>query len=264
MAHELDGAHQKVGWGRHHAELFDRETDRLYGPEGNPPFTIDLQFDPKKSRFLAWVETVNEDTGDLPLILGDALHNFRSALDHIAWQLARRQQGRVPRSPVSFPIAPTPGRFHSPAVWTQLWEIGPREREMIENLQPYRQVFTGDLVHPLALLGARNNQDKHRLLHVVGLANNEMTVTPLAPSDCAVVGYEILPSVIDHPLKPKMELFRIMVRMTGPHPHLGVKMRGGSKLALDDGSGVGLHTRLRFIGDAVDDVIRSFEPVFAI
>lgn len=264
MARALDGARQKLAWGRHHAKLFDQETQRLYGPKGNAPFTIDKEFDPKKGCFRVRVKTINEDTGNLPLILGDAFHNFRSALDHVAWQLARRQQGRIPRSMVSFPIAPTRQRFHSPTVWTQLWEIGPRERETIENLQPYRQVFTGDVVHALALLSARNNQDKHRLLHVVNLANNEMSVDTFGPKNCEVLGFELLPGIVNRPLKPKMELFRIMVRVTGDDPNVGLHMRGGAKIALDDGSGVGLHTRLEFIAKAVDNVIRSFEPVFTI
>jgi hypothetical protein len=93
---ELASAREKLARGRFHERGFYDETQRLYGPNGDPPFDVDKQFDPDKSCFRVRVTTVNEETGDLPLILGDALHNFRSALDHVAWQLARKNQGRTP------------------------------------------------------------------------------------------------------------------------------------------------------------------------
>jgi hypothetical protein len=262
MATELDGAREKLRRGRHHAAMFGPEFRRLYGPDAGAPFTIKTEFNAKKGCFHVRIDTLEERQGDLPLILGDALHNFRSALDHVAWQLARRQQGRQPRSLVSFPICEGHERFNSRSVWTHLWEIGPSERATIENLQPYRQVFTGDLVHPLTLLSACNNKDKHRLLHVIVLSNKSFSAKVADWRDCKPTRMVPLPSAVDHPLKPNMEILRVMAEAPGPRPVIDVEASGTYIPLLDDGSILPVGTRLDRIGEAVDNVIRSFEPIF--
>ncbi len=263
MADMLDGARAKLAWGRIHAELLDAEVVRLYGPEAGAPYTLGKSLNKNKDCVRFWVKTIDERPGNLALILGDALYNFRSALDHVAYQLARHTQGRAPRSMVAFPIATNAARFARPEVVEMLQEIAPEHRTIIENFQPYRRVFTGDVAHPFAVLSAACNKDKHRLLHILMLTNHKMSVTPL-PSNCEVIGWAAAPGVVDRPLKPNMELFRVMIRVTGPDPKVGALITGGAKFALDDGSGIGIHTRLRHIGECVEEVIGTFASVLGV
>lgn len=54
-------------------------------------------------------------TEDISLLVGDGAHDLRSALDHIAWQLACQFAGGSPANPtrVFFPICdPKPGHAH--------------------------------------------------------------------------------------------------------------------------------------------------------
>lgn len=275
MAQELDGAREKLRWARRHTALLHAEMSKLNKPDGKAPFTTRKEFDRQQSCIFLRVDTVEELPNDFALMLGDALYHYRSALDHIAWQLARRQQGRTPRSNASFPIAVSRERFHSPAVWTLIWEIGTKDRRMIENLQPYRQPFTDESAkHPLALLSSLHNKDKHRLLHIVATANTNMTVR-IDRDDFVDCEPSALPTMgaraVGYRLRPGMELARAPIHIKGPNPNVTFQVTGGSvfSVAEIDDKGrdvplVGIPDRLERISEAVDHVLRTFDPVFPV
>lgn len=100
----------------------------------------------------------------LAVIVGDFLHNLRSALDHLAFQLVRFpvEDGgdKTPEDKISFPLCDTPASFER-----SKWKVrgsAPGVEAIIEGLQPYsvaQQPF-------LWLLHELNNWDKHRVLHL--------------------------------------------------------------------------------------------------
>ncbi len=110
----------------------------------------------------------------LGLIAGDIIHNLRTALDHLAWQLALAGSGPGPRTQFAIFEDADDYRRHEP----QLLEgISEGHRARIEAVQPYhvRQLIAngGGLAghHDplitnlyLASLGRLDNMDKHRLL----------------------------------------------------------------------------------------------------
>jgi hypothetical protein len=94
------------------------------------------------------------------LILGEATHNLRSALDHLAWQLANVDGDPPKPKSVQFPIYEKP-----PKDFLTLECLnGMREphRAMLEMLQPYK---ADDRPQVLEMLSWVSNTDKHRLLH---------------------------------------------------------------------------------------------------
>ena len=113
------------------------------------------------------------DPTRLGVILGDVVHNARSALDHLVWQLVLHNEC-TPHSRTSFPIA------IEADWWEQNVAPGGKRRRLsplegvsadhvatIEALQPYRLGSTADAsTHRLAVLNRLWNTDKHRTAHI--------------------------------------------------------------------------------------------------
>lgn len=103
-------------------------------------------------------------------IIGDAVHNLRSVLDHLAWNLATDQaRASTPRR-IEFPIFldnPHEDAEIRGAFMKKLNCLRPEAHAVIDGAQPYK---TGDSHHPLWLLQTLWNTDKHRALHTTGFA----------------------------------------------------------------------------------------------
>ena len=156
-----------------------------------------------------WVYRVRIDQ-DIPLewgaIVGDVIHNLRSALDFGAWQLVCAAGG-TPNRATAFPITEKTEIFGLEANH-RLQGASPQAMRLIKHLRPYsggnEALWT---LHQLDII------DKHRLLLPVGLAHRpgrfsctirvndgepiESPPPPISPKD------ELFP------LKDGMELFRV-------------------------------------------------------
>ena len=101
-------------------------------------------------------------------LIGDAVHNLRSALDHLAWKVALPEaRSNTPRL-IEFPIFlddPAKDPEVRGALTAQLKRLRPESHAVIQGAQPYK---TGDSLHPLWLLQKLWNTDKHRTLHTSG------------------------------------------------------------------------------------------------
>lgn len=103
------------------------------------------------------------------IILGDAVHNLRAALDHVVWQLAELKA--QPPDHTEFPIFHSRNKFgatdkHGPTRASGLSKIVglPVEtRHIVERAQPYHRGGEAHL-HPLWVLHRLNNLDKHRVV----------------------------------------------------------------------------------------------------
>jgi hypothetical protein len=96
-------------------------------------------------------------------LIGDAVHNLRSALDHIAWMLPR--DPRPNDEEIQFPIWTE--RFHvgSP----KLAGLSPEAVEAIKGLQPFPRPDGGQYSRALATILQLSNFDKHREVVVGGM-----------------------------------------------------------------------------------------------
>lgn len=77
----------------------------------------------------------------IALITGDAIHNVRSALDHLAWQLVEAGGG-VPNRATIFPINETPEGYAAALKRGRIQGMDPAAQKLIEEVQPYK---TGDI-----------------------------------------------------------------------------------------------------------------------
>ncbi|MEO6924137.1 MAG: hypothetical protein ABI142_09955 [Bryocella sp.] len=105
-------------------------------------------------------------------MIGDAIHNLRSALDHVAYQLVWVSLGRQPTGHVYFPIADDREKYEVQRS-RQLHGARPAAIAAVDAVTPYRG--GNDLLWQLHKL---NNVDKHRVLLTSGSAYQSVNIGP--------------------------------------------------------------------------------------
>jgi hypothetical protein len=109
------------------------------------------------------VETCPVEWG---VLIGECLYNWRSALDHLIWQVASTQHDPPPDQ-LDFPIA-------TKADWWTRWKarygvaLPPDGLIAIEQLQPVIRRPTAPDDDALAFLNRQRNIDAHRLIRTAG------------------------------------------------------------------------------------------------
>lgn len=106
----------------------------------------------------------------LSLLVGDAAHNMRSALDHLVWQLVMAN-GQTPDEQTMFPISRDVGFAGDRAAFLKqkqgaIGKCAPAVQAEIEALQPYH---LGDAAKhdPLWIVHDLDRIDKHREVHII-------------------------------------------------------------------------------------------------
>lgn len=122
---------------------------------------------------------VSEPDERIGVILGDCIHNLRSALDHLTCCLVEKNGGTITTT-TQFPILnvrPTnkTGQLLGPNIGGG---VAPNVLTVIDLLQPYIRGNDAPR-HPLSILRSLSNADKHRLLHI--------TAAYLASPHCRII-----------------------------------------------------------------------------
>jgi hypothetical protein len=165
----LDSARTKIRWAKEHLDAFDREADAFIASK---PYTVtrEPQFAVGHNRYRLFVREKPPER--LALIAGDCVHNAKSALDHVAWQLAG---AKTDDTGTQFPIFADETKFKTARRQYQL--IPRRPLALIKYLQPYRRAQPLDDL--LWVIYALDNADKHKTLALgLGNATPEPTFTP--------------------------------------------------------------------------------------
>lgn len=223
MAHALYGCRLKMERAIRHVEVLNLAIDEFREATA---YELVQNFDPETGEYIWWIEGVTDDPPIkwAPLI-GDILHNFHSALDHVAWQLAlRKNYGHdLPADTrVTFPIFKNRGRFwrkRADGRWTglsganALLRFPGDAREHVLAVQPYRD-GTASPEHPLWLLHALSNEDKHKTLHVVRSAIVDAGLQIKEFQDLRVERF----TPIQGRIRGRTEIGRLLLAETGPNP----------------------------------------------
>jgi hypothetical protein len=137
------------------------------------------------------VERLPELPSRIGAIIGDVLHNLRSALDHLVWQLAIFNGVRKPRQGTAYVMADSAKDFRNAC--HRLIDLDPAHQAMIEERQPYN--LKGKGLPELARLRILNNRDKHRALIPVMVRSLYVGETPAFEGvNCSVEETEIVTS----------------------------------------------------------------------
>lgn len=164
----LAGVRSKIVRAQHHfADLHERiKTALSPSPENDRKGATTYKIDEKGHSVISLRKTEPLDS-NLPLIVGDCVHNLRSALDHLVYQLAiLNGAGPDAASKTAFPIYLKPNVFKNVVNDKVAPFISSTALTEIEALQPYNATDPPEL-DPLWVLSQLDNFDKHRLLVVV-------------------------------------------------------------------------------------------------
>jgi hypothetical protein len=179
-AESFDG---KLRWAKKHLEAFRKEATAIADQRSH---RVEVKDNPSTEEYIFTVHglpTVNPDWGYL---VGDCIHNLRSALDHLVLQLAILGQGGRQLTDreafsCSFPIHTKPESFPDPSKSGPIKLLRAGERTRITELQPFSAwdpSIWGSTPHipfgrmqparipsALARLQTLDNTDKHRTVH---------------------------------------------------------------------------------------------------
>jgi hypothetical protein len=100
----LDGCRAKLDRAREHLNAFAEAYEQYFTPR---PFAIRKRYDPRTRQFIFLSELVRPVPLRLGVILGDLVHNLRSALDHLVWQAVIREGAMPPDKRHQMPICDT-------------------------------------------------------------------------------------------------------------------------------------------------------------
>jgi hypothetical protein len=155
----------KLGRAEEHLDTLDARIGEYFADK---PYVSVREYDPQHNTRLAGIRITKRPPTDLALVIGDYLHNLRSALDHLAWELVIASGGK-PSPRTEFPIYKDARVYQRKTSGIAIRPcIAPHVGTFIEGLQPYHQ---GDdaLLHPLWILHELSNIDKHRTLHLASM-----------------------------------------------------------------------------------------------
>jgi hypothetical protein len=167
---------------------------------------------------------VAEGTDPFPVLggvlLGDAVHEYRCCLDHVAWALYKR--GSTPdlperRSDTSASDHGTRDAFNK-ALDSKLPGVRRADRAIVRRYQPFKPGESRAHRHAFTVLQELSNDDKHRVIQPVVAIPQRIDFTYTEATDCIV--RRIGPDGFAGTLKPGAKLARFYVKKTGPNPRI--------------------------------------------
>jgi hypothetical protein len=271
--HPMIGCQLKMARAQKHFEELQNAAKTFI--EGNP-YTVVNEDDAEPHHYVARLKTVREPPPELSPIIGDIVHNGRSALDHLAWLLVKKAGNRPELGRPQFPIftkdpfdrtlyANTKKWKDALGRWNRhTWGMAPDDVAILKRLQPYKRAEPPD-ADPLARLAELSNWDKHRELHFVGQlgVGTGISIENLSPN---VIFRPLWFLPARQVLEDGAVVARYESRATREgEPEANVKLRIAFDIAFGEGSpleGLGVEDALQEIGVHASDVLLTFKHRF--
>ena len=162
----FDSVNKKLWRAHQHAEALNLSIETWQ----NDGFEVRTHRDPEGCTFVVGVEFSRPaPLQEWALLLGDAVHNWRSALDHAVYAMAIHDSGTNPPpgdDKIMFPVAESEADFLGQA-GRRLAALSQESIDAVESVQPYNRPNSQPGLRRLAAL---DNEDKHRSIRVVAVA----------------------------------------------------------------------------------------------
>lgn len=267
MDHPLEGVRAKLDRGDKHLKALDRSIARLMESSKRPRLRLrtEVHLKPGRPELICLIDYVSPLPLRFGAIAGDAIHNYRSALDQLIFELAFIDSGGVEQLKTAFPASDTHTNFNSSYVQSTLLSgLTKRHRAMVKRYQPCRG-WDGYGPHPIRLLDDLSNDDKHRLIQPSLVTPQSLEVNfpdGVVGRDCHFPehGNFVFHQLIGRPLEADTEVFRTPLVVTGPNPHMNVECRADVFVGLRNG--VELDGGLRRISRLAHTIVNAFAPEF--
>lgn len=164
MTATLEGVEAKVRRAEEHRARFTSEF-REWVESASDRFIAHLDFEVRRLH-LTYPPPPVSLINDLAAIAGDCVHNLRSVLDHLAWQLVLANGG-TPGYRTSFPLLGEPPACRECGADQPVEIHGgvhPEALAIVQAVQPFQGEFWW---RNLRHLKRMDDRDKHRTLHVI-------------------------------------------------------------------------------------------------
>jgi hypothetical protein len=203
------------------------------------PYLPGVKFEPKTHELIATVRVQRTANPMWGVRIGEIVHNLRSALDHVVWELVILSTRLPPPkgSKSQFPIFETAAGFGDRGVKQFLRNVRQDAVALIKSEQPFSMAEGGTgegEKSPLWHLKVLSDIDKHRTLHVTGAMVEAFNFTfpPLkrdavikrqerrgpGPIDQdAVLGRAYLPGVTEWPFAKREVQVQLKTNVTFDH-----------------------------------------------
>jgi hypothetical protein len=266
VADPFDSAWLKWAWGVVNAQtLQDNIRTLALQPNRQVYIPRSQHYDPKRHCIVVVADDVRDPFPEhWGLLLGDAVHDFRSCLDHIAWALVCG--GKTPpdtlkpghRKKIYFPIYDERTDFND-ALDRELPGVKLRERAIVRAYQPYVSGKRNRHGQVLFVLNELSKADKHRSIQpVVAFPKHVNWNFSGEPRDC--IFRDLAPKTYKGRtrLEPGAELVRFYVKKTGPAPYIEVEPHFTFQPSVLDG--LSLDKWLAGTARTVAELLREFAP----
>lgn len=172
-----DMVEARFRWAKQHSETLEAEYASYFTEP--KPYGLVVQHDRKYTEYTFRIRIKRSIPDHWPFVIGDIVHNLRSCLDNLAFNLAGSPASEKQARRVQFPIL-RPGRKSGRAEFYKsakrmLPSVDDDAITIIEGIQPYHGLRgarppTGTPApwppYPLSVLNQMSNVDKHRAPHV--------------------------------------------------------------------------------------------------
>ena len=166
--HRLAGVIAKFNRSKEQFDALLDEMDAFFNADPKPHTSVG-EFDTDAWEWVERFRVHEEPPLRFGVMLGDCVHNLRSALDHLMWQVTLLD-GNVPGDATQFPIASkSEGQFEAMADH-RVPGLSAEHRARLKTAQPYNAGDRAHL-HPLSALATLSNTDKHRVLNTAVSVN---------------------------------------------------------------------------------------------
>jgi hypothetical protein len=202
-------------------------------------------------------------------VFGDFVHNLRSALDHLAIALVRKQSLSADISRTGFPIFssdPYGPKAHPSAKgrWTGMVKgMTADQIAAIKSMQPFDNPQPPGMIDTLLGLSMLDNADKHfGLTPFTGALGKDWQVEVRKVKDCRLGTFEYIPPT--GPLESGAVIARTAVTRTGPNPEVDVRFQVyvGVLIAGDMPDGSVIEVVLKHMATRVLDIVNDFDRRF--
>lgn len=220
MSDPLVAVYAKLGRAEIHLKALQDQVATFLDSE---PYGIREHFHPDKGSYCLTIEVRHEPPLLLSVILGDLIHNLRSALDHLAWQLVLANNSE-PTKRTQFPIF-TSDPVSGEPLNKLTRNVKGMDKTVVDELRRIQPHTAGDRAdhHSLAILAKLSNEDKHRLpiacFGAIG-PHNPQTTGIVAGRDIQVRWANISTGKA---LKDGDEVVWARFDVTGPNPEIDMK-----------------------------------------
>jgi hypothetical protein len=229
-----------------------------------PRFQSDLRVVPISGGVELRLGKISDPPGkDWSPVIGDCVQNFRSALDHMVWQLAPTTAREANPSGLEFPIFSNSTKYANGAA-SRIGTLSGAAQKVIDSVQPFHsREYIKD---PLWQLHTLSNIDKHRRLHVGDVSLEALTLDVKGTRLQTV--WQAAPPATR--ARQGMVLARVMeteIRRFGEPSRVQVQPSAFLTIAFEDSeevTGEGVIGTLRSIRDRVGVVLDELEACIAL